>query len=145
MKLIRGRTLADLLKQRKSPGEDLSRWVQVLEQTRAQPSVSPMPEGSSSIRDLKPVQRHGRPPFGEVQVMDWALARTWRAGSVSDRFRRDRNVAQPEITQAGTVFGTPGYMAPEQARGKTVDVRADVFALGAILTVILTGKPPFRR
>ncbi len=48
-----------------------------------------------------------------------------------------------EHTCAGTVLGTPAYMAPEQARGEVVDARADVFALGSILAAILTGKLAF--
>jgi serine/threonine protein kinase len=74
-------------------------------------------------RDLKP-ENVMVGPFGEVLVMDWGLARA--LGDPPD----------PE----GAVLGTPGYMAPEQARGEPVDARADVFALGAILERLLA--PP---
>src|SRR5262249_60109908 len=48
-----------------------------------------------------------------------------------------------EQTRAGTILGTPAYMAPEQARGQACGARSDVFALGGILCTILTGKAPY--
>lgn len=78
-------------------------------------------------RDLKP-ENVMVGPFGEVLVIDWGLARA--LGDPPD----------PE----GAVLGTPGYMAPEQARGEVVEARADVFALGSILERLLapTGETP---
>src|SRR5262249_9698251 len=95
--------------------------------------------------------------FGEVQVMDWGLARVLPAASVSrdeqgsattlrSASRLNEESEQTDHTQAGTILGTPAYMAPEQARGEIdrIGPPSDVFALGGILAEILTGSPAFR-
>src|SRR5262249_48681150 len=79
--------------------------------------------------------------FGEVQVMDWGLAK--RSGIRAEE--PAGGAAGPSQTGGGRVLGTPAYMAPEQARGEVeqLDERCDVFGLGALLCQILTGQPPY--
>ena len=140
MKLVGGRTLSDQLKERKTLNDDLSRWVQAFEQI-AQAVGFAHTQGIVH-RDLKPANIMVG-VFGEVQVMDWGLAKDLQSRAHEQPVEGGRAAAPPpEMTQFGAILGTAGYMAPEQARGEAVDARADVFALGAILTVILTGKPP---
>ena len=84
-------------------------------------------------RDLKPeniILTEVRPNRYHVRLLDFGIAK-----------REDED--GPRLTQAGMVFGTPEYMSPEQARGKTVDKRSDIYALGTLFYELIVGNPPF--
>ncbi len=91
-------------------------------------------------RDLKPANVLVG-DYGETVVIDWGLAKDLTTAEVE--------VSDPDVNRSsdetafGSVLGTPAYMPPEQARGETVDERADVYAIGALLYHLLGGKPPF--
>jgi serine/threonine protein kinase len=86
-------------------------------------------------RDLKPdnlMLLHPRPDQTVVKVLDFGIAQGLFGETTAP------------ADEGGFVFGTPEYMPPEQARGETVDARADLYSAGAILYEILTGVPPFQ-
>jgi len=109
-------------------------------------------------RDLKPANIMVG-PFGEVLVMDWGLAKILHGELSSSMLGADpeatvfdkpkpANIASDPtetsvVTGHGTVMGTPGYMSPEQARGDVehLDMRSDIYSLGALLQFLLTGQP----
>jgi tetratricopeptide (TPR) repeat protein len=149
MKLIAGRTLADEMKSADQP-RLLQAFTQVCQ------AVGFAHSRGIIHRDLKPANVMVG-AFGEVQVMDWGLAKDRTSQEANDAPPPSQPSADPgattahsaageatdEQTRAGMVLGTPAYMAPEQARGQATDARSDVFALGGILCAILTGRPPF--
>src|SRR5438876_9192908 len=94
-------------------------------------------------RDLKPANIKVRAD-GTVKVLDFGLAKAMEpATGSSPRMSMSPTITTPAMTQAGVILGTAAYMSPEQARGKTVDKRADIWAFGAMLFEMLTGRRPF--
>jgi tRNA A-37 threonylcarbamoyl transferase component Bud32 len=155
MKLIHGQTLAGLLAARATPPEDLPGWVGVFE--RVCQAVAFAHARGLIHRDLKPTNvMLGE--LGEVQVLDWGIAKALAAGSRPAPGPSPPVLLCPSVdgaatapggseTLTGQVRGTPAFMAPEQARGEVgrVGTASDVFGLGGILCVTLTGQPPFTR
>jgi serine/threonine-protein kinase len=153
MKLLKGRTLATVLEVRSTPGDDLPRLLSIFEAVCQ--TIAYAHARGVIHRDLKPSNVMVG-SFGEVQVMDWGLAKVLPRGGAADE-RRDapepaltvvataRSCSDIDASRPGSVMGTPAYMPPEQARGETarIDERADVFALGSILCELLTGQPAY--
>jgi WD40 repeat protein len=150
MKLIDGRTLAELLRDA-PPVDHLAVFEAVCQ------AVAYAHSRGVLHRDLKPSNVMVG-AFGEVQVMDWGLAKAvgserWAVGGENHEPEPDPSstphsefrIPQSDATQAGSVIGTPAFMPPEQAAGELdkVGPRSDVFGLGAILCALLTGRPPF--
>ena len=94
-------------------------------------------------RDLKPANIKVRAD-GRVKVLDFGLAKAMEpAPGSSPNLSMSPTLTTPAMTQAGMILGTAAYMAPEQARGKVVDRRADIWAFGAVLFEMLAGRRPF--
>jgi serine/threonine protein kinase len=153
MKLVHGQTLAEVLAARATPAEDLSRWVEVFEQVCT--AVAFAHAGNLIHRDLKP-SNVMLGEFGEVLVMDWGIAKALAARPQPAQVAPTPPLlpssaggattgVEGSETLPGQAKGTPAFIAPEQARGEASQVgkASDVFGLGGILCVILTGQPPY--
>ena len=140
MKLISGRTLGDLLDAAPRFHDRLSHLSSAIAVVDA---ISYAHSKGVIHRDLKPSNIIVG-EFGETMVVDWGLAKLL---GEDERALRDsvgsiRHDSGGDLTMAGTILGTPRYMAPEQAAGDDVDERADIYALGSILYHLCAGEAP---
>jgi eukaryotic-like serine/threonine-protein kinase len=137
LELVEGETLADQLKGGSIPVEESLRLaLQIAEALEA------AHEKGVIHRDLKPSNIKVTPD-GKVKVLDFGLAKAF-AGEQADRNPSNSPTLTYTATQQGVILGTAAYMSPEQARGKSVDKRTDIWAFGCVLYEMLTGQAAFQ-
>jgi serine/threonine protein kinase len=143
MELVEGETLADVLagRPRSSPGLPLDETLRIARQIAS--ALDAAHDAGIVHRDLKPGNIKVKDE-GSVKVLDFGLAKingpSEPAGSGVDKLTHSPTLL---ATQAGLILGTAAYMSPEQARGKAVDKRADIWAFGVVVYEMLTGRRPF--
>jgi len=140
MELVEGPTLADLAARGPIPlAEALPIALQIAE------ALEGAHEQGIVHRDLKPANIKVRPD-GTVKVLDFGLAKALDpAGTSGGDAMSSPTLAGRHTTQMGTILGTAAYMAPEQATGRRVDTRADIWAFGVVCFEMLTGKYLFAK
>jgi serine/threonine protein kinase/Tol biopolymer transport system component len=136
LELVEGETLADRIARSRIPVDEALRIA-----TQIAEALEAAHEQGIIHRDLKPANIK-LTRDGAVKVLDFGLAKLVEPASALETL-------QPTLTNAGVVtgahvlLGTPAYMSPEQARGESVDRRADMWAFGCVMYEMLTGRPPF--
>ncbi len=136
LELVEGDTLADQLKRGPIPGEDsLKLALQIAEALEA------AHEKGVIHRDLKPANIKVTPE-GKVKVLDFGLAKAFAGEQAEVNLSNSPTLSSSE-TLKGVILGTAAYMSPEQARGKPVDKRADIWSFGCVLFEMLTGNAAF--
>ena len=139
MELVEGPTLAERIAKGAIPiDEALAIAKQIAEALEA------AHEHDIIHRDLKPANVKVRDDDGMVKVLDFGLAKAIeKAGGAGNGRTNLPTITTPAITQTGVILGTAAYMSPEQARGKAVDRRTDIWSFGCVLFEMLTGRSPF--
>jgi eukaryotic-like serine/threonine-protein kinase len=137
LELVEGPTLADRIAQGPIPVDAAMRIaLQIAEALEA------AHEKGIVHRDLKPANIKLRPD-GTVKVLDFGLAKAMESSGAAPDVTRSPTITTPAMSAVGAILGTPSYMSPEQARGRPVDSRADVWAFGCVFYEMLTGTNLF--
>src|SRR5215467_4274713 len=137
MELVEGATLAGRIKQGAVPLEEALAIARQIGD-----ALEAAHEKGIVHRDLKPANIKITPE-GAVKVLDFGLAKIAESAAAATGNPDESPTVAMGATIAGQIMGTAAYMAPEQARGKTVDKRADVWAFGVVLHEMLTGRRMF--
>ncbi len=136
LELVEGDTLADRIKRGPIPVEDsLKLAIQIAEALEA------AHEKGVIHRDLKPANIKVTPE-GKVKVLDFGLAKAFTGETPTAELSNSPTLSDI-ATRQGVILGTSAYMSPEQATGKSVDKRADIWSFGVVLFEMLTGKKLF--
>ena len=137
LELVDGPTLADRLVAGPLPLEDV--WPIARQICEALEAAH---EHGVVHRDLKPANIKVRGD-GTVKVLDFGLAKAFDPAPARSEVSNSPTLLSPAATRVGVIMGTAAYMSPEQARGRAVDRRADVWAFGCVLYEMLVGTRPF--
>ena len=145
MELVEGETLAEHIH-----GASISGSAKRLSADETLPIAKQIAEALEYAHERGVIHRDLKPanvkitPEGTVKVLDFGLAKVWSdQDSMAPSVPANSPTLSAMATQAGMILGTAAYMAPEQAKGKQVDRRADIWAFGCVLFEMLSGKKPF--
>ena len=136
LELVQGETLAERVAKGPLPVEEA---LEVCRQIAE--GVEAAHEKGVIHRDLKPANVKVTPE-GKVKILDFGLAKAFEEEIPAADISQSPTLTE-EMTRAGVILGTAAYMSPEQAKGKSVDNRTDIFAFGSVLYELLTGKRAF--
>ena len=143
LELVDGDTLADRIARGPLPMDEVTSLARQMAE-----ALEYAHEHGVLHRDLKPANIKITAD-GQVKILDFGLAKAMEAGgagrdtAAGTALANSPTITSPAVTRAGIILGTAAYMAPEQARGRVVDRRADIWAFGCVLYEMVTGRRAF--